>query len=371
MIRAKRLNLMMGITLATSLLLTACSPESTEETAAEKDIIRPVKLLTIQSTDAINIRRFPAELQASEEADIAFRVGGQLQTLNVIAGQRVKKGDLLATLDPTDFKLEVELAQANQRLADAQFKRIQAIFKQNATTKAEYDSSKANLDQANNALQTARNQLKYTKVYAPFDGVIATVDTENYQYVSAAQALMHIQNIDQLDVDFEVPESLVVSIKGTHSNYRPRVIVDVAPNEVFSAAYKEHNTSPNSTTMAYKVTMHLIRGDNNHHTLLPGMTANVDIDVSILLGTKRHITVPVEAVMRHENIDTGESNSTVWVFNPDSNKVSSRMVELGALEGTQVEIINGISPGEQVVAAGIHSLTEGMEVRPWTRERGL
>ncbi|WP_394181009.1 efflux RND transporter periplasmic adaptor subunit [Marinomonas posidonica] len=370
MARAKRLNMMMGVTLATSLFLTACSSDSPEETSVEKDIIRPVKLLTIQSTDAINIRRFPAELQAGEEADIAFRVGGQLQTLNVVAGQRIKKGDLLATLDPTDFKLEVELAEANQRLAEAQFKRIQTIFKQNATTKAEYDSSKANLDQANNALQTARNQLKYTKVYAPFNGVISNVDTENFQYVSAAQPLMHIQDIDNLDVEFEVPESLVVSIKGTHSDYRPRVIVDVAPTEVFHAAYKEHNTSPNATTMAYEVTMHLIR-NNTQHTLLPGMTANVDIDVSTLLGTKRHITVPVEAVMRHENTQTGEANSTVWVFNPDTNQVESRAVEVGALEGTQVEIIEGVSSGEQVVAAGIHSLTEGLEVRPWTRERGL
>jgi len=371
MARAKRLNMMIGVTLATSLFLTACSSDTPEETSVEKTIIRPVKLLTIESTDAINIRRFPAELQASEETDIAFRVGGQLNTLNVVAGQKVKKGDLLATLDPTDFKLEVELAEANQRLAEAQFKRIQAIFKQNATTKAEYDSSKANLDQANNALQSARNQLKYTKVHAPFDGVISTVNTENFQYVSAAQTLMHIQDIENLDVEFEVPESLVVSIKGTHSDYRPRVIVDVAPTEVFHAAYKEHNTSPNSTTMAYEVSMHLIRNDSNQHTLLPGMTANVDIDVSTLLGTERHITVPVEAVMRHENTATGESNSTVWVFNPDTNKVTSRTVELGALEGSQVEIIQGVSTGEQVVAAGIHSLTEGLEVRPWTRERGL
>ncbi|KZN15042.1 efflux RND transporter periplasmic adaptor subunit [Marinomonas sp. TW1] len=370
MARAKRLNMMIGVTLATSLFLTACSSDSPEETSVEENIIRPVKLLTIESTDAINIRRFPAELQASEEADIAFRVGGQLQTLNVVAGQRVKKGDLLATLDPTDFKLEVELAEANQRLAEAQFKRIQTIFKQNATTKAEYDSSKANLDQANNALQTARNQLKYTKVYAPFNGVISNVDTENFQYVSAAQPLMHIQDIDNLDVEFEVPESLVVSIKGTHSDYHPRVIVDVAPTEVFHASYKEHNTSPNATTMAYEVTMHLIR-NSNQHTLLPGMTANVDIDVSTLLGTERHITVPVEAVMRHENTQTGEANSIVWVFNPDANKVVSRAIEVGALEGTQVEIIDGVSPGEQIVAAGIHSLTEGMEVRPWTRERGL
>ncbi|RBP83215.1 efflux RND transporter periplasmic adaptor subunit [Marinomonas rhizomae] len=371
MTRAKRLNMMMGVTLATSLFLTACSSESPEETSVEKEIIRPAKLLTIQSTDAINIRRFPAELQASEETDIAFRVGGQLNTLNVVAGQKVKKGDLLASLDTTDFKLEVELAEANQRLAEAQFKRIQTMLKQNATTKSQYDSTKATLDQANNALQSARNQLKYTKVYAPFNGVISNVDTENFQYVSAAQTLMHMQDIENLDVDFEVPESLVVSIKSTHSDYRPRVIVDVAPTEVFHAAYKEHNTSPNATTMAYEVTMHLIRNDENQHTLLPGMTANVDIDVSILLGKKRHITVPVEAVLRHENTQTGEANSTVWVFNSDSHKVEAREVTLGALEGNQVEIIEGLSAGERVVAAGVHSLTDGMEVRPWTRERGL
>ena len=366
----KRFNTIIGLTLAASLLLVGCSP-SEDEAPVEKDIVRPVKLITIEATDSINIRRFPAELKASEEADIAFRVGGQLMQVNVVAGQRVKKGDLLAVLDPTDFKLEVELAQANQSLAEAQFKRIQNLLRQDATTQSQYDSTKANLDQANNALQTAKNKLQYTKVYAPFTGVIAAVSIENFQYISAAAPIMHIQNIDDLDVEFQVPESLVVSIKSTQSDYQPNVIVDVAPNEKLSGTYKEHNTTPDQTTMAYDVSLRLIRKGKSEHTLLPGMTANVDIDLSRLLGANRHIVVPVEAVMRHENTETGQSNSTVWVFNKDTGKVNSRVVTLGTLQGNNIEITSGLEAGDQVVAAGVNSLSESMHVRPWTRERGL
>ncbi|WP_137170418.1 efflux RND transporter periplasmic adaptor subunit [Marinomonas sp. FW-1] len=366
----KRLNTIIGMTLAASLLLAGCS-SSEDEVVVEKDIIRPVKLISIAESNAINIRRFPAELKASEEADIAFRVGGQLMQLNVVAGQRVEKGELLAVLDPTDFKLEVELAQANQSLAEAQFKRIQNLLRQGATTQSQYDSTKATLDQANNALQSAKNKLQYTKVYAPFKGVIASVATENFQYISAAAPIMHIQNIDDLDVEFQVPESLVVSIKSTQSDYQPNVVVDVAPDEKLSGTYKEHNTTPDQTTMAYDVSLSLIRNKDSKHTLLPGMTANVDIDLSRLVGQNKYVVIPVEAVIRHENTKTGESNSTVWVYNKETQKVSPRVVTVGSLQGNNIEITSGLNAGDQVVAAGVSSLTEDMQVRPWTRERGL
>jgi len=348
--RVKRTNTMAGIAIITALLITGCSSSEADVTV-EKEIIRPVKLLTIKSTDAVNIRRFPAELQASEEVDLAFRVGGQIIKLDVTSGQRVKKNDLLATLDPTDFQLQIELAQANQQLAEAQFKRIQTMLEQNATTRSQYDSSKATLDQANNALQTARNQLKYTKVYAPFDGVIASVDTEKFQYVGATQKLMHIQNIDKLEVDFQVPEGLVVSIRSTKADYAPRVIVDVAPEDKLFGTYKEHKTTPDPNTKAYDVTLNLIREGNKEHTLLPG--------------------IPVEAVLRHENTTTGLSESSVWIFNEDTQKVESRAVKLGVLHGDSIEILEGLKENDRVVTAGVHTLTESMQVRPWTRERGL
>lgn len=368
--RVKRINTMAGMAIIATLLITGCSPDETDITV-EKEIIRPVKLMTIKSTDAINVRRFPAELQASEEVDLAFRVSGQIIKLNVTSGQRVQKGNLLATLDPTDFQLQIELAQANQRLAEAQFKRIQTMLKQNATTRSQYDSSKVALDQANNALQTAKNQLRYTKVYAPFDGVIASVDTEEFQYVGATQKLMHIQNIDRLEVDFQVPESLVVSIRSTQSNYAPVVTVDVAPEDELFGIYKEHKTTPDPSTKAYDVTLSLIREDHQEHTLLPGMTANVDIDLNQLIGEMKYFIVPVEAVLRHENTATGLSESSVWIFNESTNKVEARAVKLGVLHGDSIEIVEGLKENDRVVTAGVHTLTESMQVRPWTRERGL
>lgn len=368
--RPNRKQCALTATLAFSLLLTACSSKK-EETAAPKEIVRPVKLITIGSTDAINIRRFPAELKASQDADLALRVGGQLTSLNVVSGQHVKKGELLAALDPTDYKLKVELAQANQDLAKAQFDRIQTMLKRNATSKSQFDEAKASLAQANNALETAKNQLKYTKLYAPFDGVISSTSTENYQYVNATQTLMHIQDIDNLDVEFQVPESLVVSIKSTQTDYQPDIIVDVAPNTVFHGTYKEHKTTPDSATMAYDVTLHLIRNDGGKNTLLPGMTANVDMNLSKLLGTQKHIVVPVEAVVERENTATGQAESSVWVFDKNTQHVTPRKVTLGTLQGKMIEITSGLQEGDQMVAAGVDSLTSTMKVRPWTRERGL
>jgi RND family efflux transporter MFP subunit len=362
-------SVVMGAALLASLLLSACSSEEAEA-EVKPDIIRPVKLFTINSQNALNIRRFPGELKASQEADLAFRVGGQLKNLNVIAGQNVKKGDLLAQLDPKDFQLKVDLAEANYRLAKATFNRVQSVYKQNATTLAQFDEAKANLDQAENALTQAKNQLSYTQLTAPFDGVIATVSTENFQYVNATQALIHIQNIKQLDVVFQVPEKLIINIQSHEVIYQPNVVIDAAPSNVFKSHYKKHNTTPDNSTKAYDVTLSLKENHDKSITLLPGMTASVDVNIGELLDVKQNILVPVESVLE-THTETGESNLTVWVFNSESNRVESRIVKTGTLQENTIEIIEGLKDGERIVSAGVHSLNKDTPVRPWTRERGI
>lgn len=358
--------LVLAISAAT--ILTGCSSE--ENLAPPEAVVRPVKLYSIDATDIVSIRHFPAELKASDEADLAFRVGGQVTQLEVNEGQRVKRGQLLASLDPTDYQLQVELSQANYKLAKAQFDRIKTMLAKNATTQAQFDEAKATLDQTENALETAKNQLGYSELRAPYDGVIASLSIDNYEYVGATQTILHIQNIEQMDVEFQIPERLVANIQKVALQYHPKVTIDAVPSQVFEAVYKEHRTSPDVTTKSYDATISLLNTKDVGINLLPGMTATVDLDISQISGKPTHITVPIEAVMRRQASE-GESQSIVWVFNPEQGTVTPREVTLGDMTNNSIEITSGLNPGEQVVAAGVHDLTPDLKVRPWTRERGI
>ncbi len=356
------------LALTSALLLTACGSEDTpQQTEA---VIRPVKLFTVDATDLVSIRHFPAELKASDEADLAFRVGGQVTKLDVKEGQRVKRGQVLASLDPTDYQLQVELSEANYKLAKAQFDRIKTMLSRKATTQAQFDEAKATLDQTANALESAKNQLNYSVLRAPYDGVIASLSIENYEYVGATQTILHIQNIEQMDVEFQIPERLVANIQKVALQYHPTVSIDAVPSQTFEGVYKEHRTTPDSTTKSYDATISLLNTDKANINLLPGMTATVDLDISKISGQPTHITVPIEAVMRHQGSE-GSSQSIVWVYNEQQGTVTPRPVTLGDMTQDSIEILSGINPGEQVVAAGVHGLTADQKVRPWKRERGI
>lgn len=369
MLPLSKVHILVGALIASTALLNGCTQADDDQEVVAPDIIRPVKLFTVETQTAKDIRRFPGELHASQDADLAFRVGGQLKTLKAVEGQTVKKGDLLAQLDPKDFQLQVELAEANYRLAKATFSRVQAIYRQNATTQSQLDESRAALDQAENALEQAKNQLSYTQLTAPFDGVISNVTSENFQYVSATQPLIHLQNIAQLDVVFQLPEALIANIQSSALDYQPRVVIDVASQVEFSGRYKNHNTMPDNTTKAYDVTLSLNTPQSIQHlTLLPGMTANIDVDINRLLGTRSHILVPVEAVFEQHQNDA--SIRQVWVYN-DNNRVTQRPVKVGILQDNEIEILEGLEDGDRIVSAGVHNLDTNTPVRPWTRERGL
>lgn len=358
-----------GAILATSLLISACSPEQ-ENTQIQETVVRPVKLVTVSSNIAHNIRSFPAELKASKEADLAFRVGGQLNQLVVTSGQVVKKGQLLASLDPMDFELDLELAKADYRFAKSNFDRTKSTYEKKVSSRASYEASRASLDQAENALQRAKNKLSYTRLYAPFDGVIADVETENFQYISATQSLIHIQDDKGIDVEFHIPESLIANIQASAVNYKPNVIINVLNNKVYKAHYKEYSTTPDDETKTYEITMGIERDANDTARLLPGMTADVVIDLGLLINQTQNILLPVEAIF--ETTTAGKTpEQKVWVYDASNQRAVMRKIEVGSLQGDRIVVISGLNEGEQVIAAGVHSLTSDTKVRPWVRERGL
>lgn len=354
--------------LPAALLLSACD----QAPAPQEQAPRLVKLFTVEDPAGARLREFPARLKATEEAELSFRIGGQLKTLNVLQGQPVKRGQLIASLDDADQRLRLRDRQASYDLANAQFKRIAQLLERQMISRAEYDQRKATLDSASAALSLARQELEYTSILAPFDAVVASTHVDNFQVVQAKQPIVTLQSGDSLDVLFQMPENLLTNLRSREENrdYHPSVILDSLPGREFEAVYKEHSTQPDPKTLTYQVTLSMPRPEGLN--LLPGMSATVKVDlaqVSRDLGSR--LLVPVEAVFSPD--DSGPEVKQVWVAREQDGvlRLTARQVEVGQLSRNSIEVLSGIEPGEQIVAVGGAELEEGQAVRPWVRERGL
>ena len=350
-----------------SMALIACSQEDAAEV---REAIRPVKIFQVQSSDALMLRKFPAQVHSAERAELAFRVAGELQRLPVTAGQDVRRGDVLAVLDPRDYQILVDDRKARQQLAKSQFQRTNDLFKRQQVSKAQLDQATAELEISNAALAAARSDLSYTKLKAPFSGQISQRYIDNHQPVSAGQKIMTLQVRDQLEVKMQIPESLMANIAtDKESSYRPEVEFEAIPGQRFLSRYKEHNAQADAATGSFTVTLILTRPQGLN--LLPGMSASVHVDLNKVLSNKiSSVIIPSQAVFQTDAQAEGSSNAQVWVVKPDMMLVA-RTIKVGRLTHSGIEVIEGLQAGEKIVAAGVHQAHEGMKVRPWVQERGL
>lgn len=349
-----------------SLTLVACSkaPQSTDEV-----VIRPVKLFQLTDTHRGAIRQFPALVEPTENARLTFRVAGKLTALQVRPGQHVEKGQLLAALDQTDFKLKQQQAQAKYQLAKAQFDRAESLIKQKLVSQAMFDEAKAQLQVAEADLKTSETNLSYTQMLAPFSGTVARLLVENHENVAAQQAVLELQLRDMVDVVIQVPEDVIASVRRDIA-YQPDVVFDSYPSLRYKASLKEWDTRADTATNSFKVVFSMATPKD--FNVFSGMTANVIADLAQFTSLDLSaLRVPATAVFAANDQPVDHPERFVWVYQPEKQQVQRRAVKIGRLTADGIEIVSGLAVGEQVVTAGIQQLTEGQQVRPWQRERGL
>ncbi|AXV66988.1 efflux RND transporter periplasmic adaptor subunit (plasmid) [Pseudoalteromonas lipolytica] len=346
--------------------LAACTEQTAQSNA--EPVIRPVKLFNTNSQSDQAIRSFPAEVVANQGSYLAFRVNGELLEFPALAGQHVEKGQLLAKLDPEDFQLQYEERKARFELADSQLERVQKLFDRSIASQAELDQALANKQVAESALKIAKTNLDNSELRAPFAGTVAKVFVKNFENIQAKQNILRLETRDLMDVVIQVPEKLIARID-KDVNYQPDVIFDGYPDKSYQLTVKEFDTQADPTTLTYKVVFSLpVPEDFN---LLAGMTGRVDIDLSkITHSQSAYILLPVEAVFS-EPTESEKNNSYVWLYDENTGLVHKKAVKVGQLHRNGIEVLSGIEQGQMVVAAGVHSLEEGMKVRPWQKERGL
>ena len=351
------------VPLCVSLFLVAgCAEEEVEQVA---DVSRPVKTMEIEAPEKGGIRNFPARIDANRKAELAFRVAGKVQEILVKEGDDVVEGQEVAELDSTDYQIVVNDRQATYDNSKKNFDRAKELIKKGHISKMDYDRLEAEFKNARAALRTARQDLTYTELQAPFTGTIAKRHIERFEEVQAKQTVLSLQDTSLLEVKFDVPESIMRSLRGGREDRESRearrdqvgifAAFNDLPGREFPLTFKEVSTKADAKTQTFQVTftMEQVTGA----TVLPGMTATVTVDLSRVLGAETVYNVPVSAVVGDYKLDP-----RVWVVDEASMTVHPKPVKVGRMWGDNIDVNEGIASGDRLVTAGVPFLVEGMKV---------
>ncbi len=352
--------------LCLSLLLLSVAMGCQQEQKADKqEISRPVKLVEVRDLAGPRVRQFPAVVEATEDAALTFRVSGQLTELLVRPGQEVEKDQLLAQLDPSDFEVRLQQAQASYELSKSQFERAQQLRGQNLISQSQFDEAQAQMRVSEANLVAANNNLKYTKLTAPFSGSVARLYVEQFENVVAKQTILDLQVRSAIDVVIQVPEDFIARAK-KGIDYQPEVRFDSYPQYTYKVDIKEWDTKSDPTTGSYRVAFTM--PTPQEFNVLSGMTATVSMDITQVTSIEfGKLLVPNEAVF---NDPKQPGKSFVWTLSEESRAVKTE-VELGELTSDGFVVNSGVSLATKIIAAGVYQVQPGMLVHEWKRERGL
>jgi RND family efflux transporter MFP subunit len=315
-------------------------------------------------------QEFAGEVRARVESKLGFRVGGKLIQRSVEVGQRVSVGQLLAQLDPQDYKLaadagraQVAAAATNRDLAAADFKRFKELKDQNFISGAELErrettlkSAQAQWELAQAQLSSQSNQAAYTRLVADVSGVVTAVEAEPGQVVSAGIPIVRIAQDGPRDVVFSVPEDKVAAIK----NGSPAVVRLWPANTTRNAVVREVAASADPVTRTFVVKVALSAQE------APALGTTVSVFPQALARTGVQLIKLPTSAFRQE----GQS-SAVWVLDPATQTVKLQPVEISTADGNDVVVASGLTAGMQVVVTGVHVLSPGQKVTIYKEKSSL
>ena len=343
------------------LFVAGCSKEAPEE---PREVARPVKTLLIDAPERGGIPNFPARIDANRKAELAFRVPGKVQELLVKEGDEAEAGQEVARLDPKDYQIVVNDREATYNNAEKNFERAKGLIEKGHISQMDYDRLEAEFRNAEAALQAAQQDLAYTELQAPFAGLIATRHVQRFEEVQAKQPVFSLHDTSLLEVKFDVPESVIRSLRVSadpeaRARRREQLKIHATfndlPGQAFPLTFKEASTKADAKTQTFLLTYTMV--PETGATVLPGMTATVTVDMSQFAEEETVYSVPVSAVVGDYQLDP-----QVWVVDEASMKVEPRSVKVGRLWGENIEVTEGLQPGDRLVTAGVPFLVEGMKV---------
>ena len=361
-----------------ALLLFGCGGQKEE---IKEESLRPIRFAKINNNQSISQTTFSGSAKSSKTANLSFKVNGNLDQINVKVGDQVRRNQIIASLDATDYSIQYDEAVAQLRSAETQIKsssaqletakstynRVEQLYENNSVSLSEFESAKTNFEAAqssneaavaqvslaNKQVQAARNQVNYARLNAPYQGIITQVFVDENELISAGAPIVNISSDATIEVEVGVPESFIAQVS---KGQKVTVSFSAFKDQTFSGKVDEvgYSTAGGAT---YPVVIQLTKASDQ---IRPGMAARVTFQAAGATPTKEEnpIIAPVKSIGEDQN------GHFVFVLNNESShyKVEKRKVEIGDLRSNGFVVKSGLEKEELVATAGLSTLLTGMKV---------
>ncbi|MDR1792871.1 MAG: efflux RND transporter periplasmic adaptor subunit [Bacteroidales bacterium] len=323
---------------------------------ADFSIIPSVKTDTATTFSTGEKSCFTGKIRSDAEVGLSFRVAGTIEKIFYPQGAFVKRGSVIAQLDSRDYQFQLSATEAEYQQIKSVTDRVTELYNRGSATQNDYEKAKYGLQQITAKYNVHKKQLADTRLYATTDGYVRKILYNAGETIAAGMPVISLTSSKECLIDVDLP------------------LTDYAKKDDFESFWAILNTDNFSTANIVSIPLKMkeIAAQANANGLyravfsLPntdtvliteGMTAEVCIKYAIPKDNRLYI--PVSALFEKDK------QSYVWVYNSDNQTVNSKSIQIGNItqEG-KVVVLNGLQKGEIIVSAGVHSIREGMKVKP-------
>ncbi|MDZ7714677.1 MAG: efflux RND transporter periplasmic adaptor subunit [Balneolaceae bacterium] len=340
--------LTLSLVASLAFLNAACTSETQSKANTEKDSTAaiPVEIASATRGTISAYYSTTATLEAEGEAMVVAKVRGILKDLKVEEGDFVKEGQVMAQLDDEQLQIEAQRAKATMDRMYNDYQRNKELFNKELVSADQFENSKFEYESQKSAYELAKLNVEYSKIKAPISGVVSERMVKKGNMISTDQQLFKITDFDPLLAILHVPEHEMNKLK---KGQNALIQADAVQGEQFSGKVLRISPVVNPETGTFKVTV-AVSDDTSR--LKPGMFARV----RIVYDTRNNaLMIPKEAVMNEDG------SSSVYVI--DDKLVFRRSIQTGYVNGSNIEVTNGLKDGDEVVTIGQSSLQDSALVQ--------
>lgn len=344
-----------------TLLLLACSSDHDEDAQ-----VRAIKTMEIEGALGGQNRRISGVVESAQRAELSFEVSGRVESVSVKLGTEVQAGQELARLEGKAYQLSADAAKA-------ELTKLQAILvdkKTDYTSKsklyedgryvaktvvdsayADYQAAEQNVESAKAKLELALRDLDHTTLKAPFTGEVASLLIEPAVNIAAGQVVMELVGQGGMEVSLSLPESL----RAATQVGMPVSVIFPSLQDVKTTGHVSEIAARATEGNAFpvKIAIDTVKG------VYPGLTAEVSFIYSAG-GENLVYLIPAVAIAPPES---DKEDGFVFVYQPESSTVLKTPIKVRGIQGDQVEVVEGLKPGDVIAIAGVHFLYDGQKVK--------